>query len=53
MKYSLEIKEDPETKEAYIELPQRALKQLGWDVDTLLEWIDNEDGTYTLKEKTE
>lgn len=22
--------------------------QLGWDVDDVLEWIDNEDGTYSI-----
>lgn len=25
------------------------IDQMGWDEDTIVEWFDNEDGTYTLK----
>lgn len=27
-----------------------AINQMGWDEDTLIEWIDNEDGTYNIRE---
>jgi hypothetical protein len=25
------------------------INQMGWDEDTILEWFDNEDGSYTIK----
>lgn len=30
-------------------LISNVIDQMGWDEDTLIEWIDNEDGTHTLK----
>ena len=41
----IELGEDGE-----LYLISNAIDQMGWDEETLLEWIDNDDGTYTLKE---
>lgn len=30
-------------------LISNVIDQMGWDEETLIEWIDNEDGTHTLK----
>jgi len=44
----MEVQEDPETKELYLELPQAMLDKMGWKQDDLLEWIENEDGTWKI-----
>lgn len=35
--------------ELMIELGEEVCAQLGWQVGDQLEWLDNEDGTWTLK----
>jgi len=47
----LVIQEDPATGLAYIEIPNDIIESLGWNEGTEIEWIDNEDGTFTIKEK--
>jgi len=37
----------------YIEFTEEELKELGWVEGDTLEWIDNQNGSYTLKKKTE
>ena len=46
---TLEIKEDQVTGEQYIELPQRLLEQLGWKEGDDLEWIELENGSWSVK----
>ena len=46
---TLEIQEDPVTGEQYIELPQRLLIQLGWKEGDDLEWVELEDGSWSVK----
>lgn len=46
---TLEIQEDPVTGEQYIELPQRLLEQLGWKEGDDLEWIELENGSWSVK----
>jgi hypothetical protein len=41
----VEVGEDGE-----LYLISKVIDQMGWDEGTLLEWIDNDDGTYTVKE---
>lgn len=36
-------------KETFIELPDDFLKETGWKEDDELEWVDNKDGTFTLR----
>jgi hypothetical protein len=36
-------------KETFIELPDDLLKETGWKEDDELEWVDNKDGTFTLR----
>jgi len=49
----MEVQEDPETKELYLELPQKMLDKMGWKQDDLLEWVENEDGTWKIIKVTE
>lgn len=46
---TLEIQEDPVTGEQYIELPQRLLIQLGWKEGDDLEWVELENGSWSVK----
>ena len=43
------VKEDPVTGEQYIELPQRLLAQLGWKEGDDLEWVELENGSWSVK----
>jgi hypothetical protein len=47
----LQLEQDPETGELILPLPTDLLSQMGWIEGTELFWIDNENGTYSLKEK--
>jgi len=45
--------EDPELpSEFLLDLGDDLVKQLGWKVGDTVTWIDNLDGTWTLKKKT-
>lgn len=44
----LEVREDPETGEAFIELPPRLLEQMGWKEGDVLEWQQRQDGTWSI-----
>ena len=39
--------------ELYIDIPQEMLSHLKWDETTPLEWVNNADGTSTLKRTNE
>lgn len=47
----LQLEQDIKTGELILPLPTDLLSQMGWIEGTELFWIDNEDGTYSLKEK--
>jgi bifunctional DNA-binding transcriptional regulator/antitoxin component of YhaV-PrlF toxin-antitoxin module len=34
--------------ELYIQLPDELLEQTGWQIDDILIWTENEDGSYTI-----
>lgn len=46
---SATVKEDPETKELYLEFDDELMAKVGWKVGDSIEWIDNKDGTWSLK----
>ena len=48
MKLVLEVQEDPETGDFYLQFPDELIDQLGWTVGDELNWIDNKDGSWTL-----
>ena len=45
--YVTVVEEDTEGNH-FIQLPEEAIKQLGWGPDTEIKWVDNGDGSYTL-----
>jgi hypothetical protein len=45
------LETDPETGDLILPIPTELLSQMGWIEGTELFWIDNENGTYSLKEK--
>jgi hypothetical protein len=45
------LEQDPVTGELILPIPTDLLSQMGWIEGTELFWIDNENGTYSLKEK--
>ena len=47
----VQLEQDPVTGELILPIPTDLLSQMGWVEGTELFWIDNEDGTYSLKEK--
>jgi hypothetical protein len=49
--WAVQIEQDPETGELLMPFPPDLLSQMGWAEGTDLSWIDNANGTFTLKEK--
>ena len=47
--YTLEIQEDSDGQ--FLVLPEEELKALDWKEGDDIEWIDNSDGTWTLRKK--
>jgi hypothetical protein len=45
----LDIKEDPETGDPFIEIPDDICDQLGFKVGDMIIWTDNKDGSFTLR----
>jgi uncharacterized membrane protein (UPF0127 family) len=50
-RWILEVKEDPETKDQILEFSDDIIEAVGWQIGDVLEWIDNKDGSWTLKKK--
>ena len=46
--WTITVEEDPETGELVLPLPQELLDFKGWKEGDELEWIDNQDGSWTL-----
>jgi hypothetical protein len=47
-RWIIEVKENEKTKELYIEFPDDALSQVGWDIGDTLNWTDMGDGSWSL-----
>ena len=50
--WTITVEEDPETGELILPLPEEALQLQGWVEGDTLEWIDNNDGSWTLQKVT-
>lgn len=51
MSHSWTVTLEQESDDLYLPLPADMLDQLGWNEGTIIYWIDNKDGTYTLTNK--
>lgn len=49
--WTLETQEDPNTGDIILQFPPDLLEVAGWQEGDVLEWIDNNDGSWTLKKK--
>ena len=50
-KWTIEVQENGKTKELFIEFPQDALNQVGWDVGDTLIWEELDHGAWQLTKK--
>lgn len=48
-RWTLDVKYDQSTDDTYIELPDDLMVEAGWNLGDNLEWIDNKDGSWTMK----
>ena len=51
LSWTLEVQEDPETGDAILQFPPDLMETAGWQEGDTLEWVDNHDGSWTLKKK--
>ena len=47
----VEVKENQKTKEVYIEFPEEALSQVGWDEGDTLLWEELDNGAWSVTKK--
>jgi hypothetical protein len=47
----IQVKENQETKELYLELPNEALSQVGWDEGDTIIWDELDNGNWSLTKK--
>ena len=50
-KWIIEVQENGKTKELFIEFPQDALDQVGWDIGETLIWEELDHGAWQLTKK--
>jgi len=50
-KWIVTLEEDPETGDLILPLSDEILKGTGWKTGDVLEWIDNKNGSWTLRKK--
>jgi hypothetical protein len=51
--WTVEVVTDPDTGELMLPFPPDLLSQMGWSEGTDLSWIDNDNGSFTIKKKEE
>jgi bifunctional DNA-binding transcriptional regulator/antitoxin component of YhaV-PrlF toxin-antitoxin module len=50
-RWLIDVKEDPESGDQILEFPDDLMESAGWKEGDVIEWIDNGDGTWTLRKK--
>jgi hypothetical protein len=48
-KWTIIVEEDKETGELLLPFSDELLEQVGWKIGDTIEWIDNKDGTWTMR----
>lgn len=51
--WTITLEDDPETGDLIMPLTDEILESAGWKEGDTLEWIDNENGTWSLRKKDE
>ena len=49
--WSVYLETDPKTGDLILPLTDEMTAGLGWEVGDTLQWVDNKDGTWTIKKK--
>jgi hypothetical protein len=52
-KWVATIMKNGKEEDLYIQFDEAMINQVGWEPGDVIEWFDNEDGTYTLRKKDE
>ncbi len=47
--WTIKLEEDPDTGDLILPLTDEILQEAGWKEGDTLEWIDNKNGSWTLK----
>lgn len=50
-RWTLNVKQDDESGDTFIQLPDDLMIEAGWNLGDVIEWIDNKDGSWTMKKK--
>jgi len=50
-KWIIQLEEEPDTGELLLPLSEEILESAGWETGDVLEWIDNQDGSWTIRKK--
>ena len=48
---TLQVKEDPDTGDLYLELTEELMSEMGWSIGDDLLWTENKDGSWSLEKK--
>jgi hypothetical protein len=48
-KWILDVKTDPETGDQILEFPDDLMESAGWKEGDTIEWINNNDGSWTMR----
>ena len=51
--FTITLEEDAETGDLILPFPDGLCEKLGWEINDILDWEDNGDGSYTLSKKIE
>jgi len=49
--WTITLEEDPETGDLVLPFTDEILQTVGWKEGDVVEWIDNKDGTWSLKKQ--
>jgi|LakMenEpi03Aug12_release.lakeMendotaPanAssembly.Ray.scaffolds.fasta_scaffold5113693_1 hypothetical protein len=49
--WTITLEEDPDTGDLVLPFTDEILQELGWKEGDVVEWIDNKDGTWSLKKQ--
>jgi hypothetical protein len=53
MNWTVKIEEDPETGELILPFTDEMLESVGWKEGDVIQWIDNKNGSWTMRKKDE
>ena len=48
-KWTVTLETDPETGDLMLPFTDEMLSQVGWVIGDIIEWIDNKDGSWTMR----